>query len=159
MIVILDASTLVNLANGEVLSIILSIPGIRFQVSQVVKGESKSVAAAVDAAISTKMLSLVDDLKISANEFSEAKKQMNLDDGETECILAARALDCTIACDDRAARTIICSSFGTSRLTGSIGLLRLAINVGLLSSEAAFAAYALMRERGGYLPNLAKADF
>lgn len=159
MISVLDASTLINLANGEVLGVVLGIPGIQFQVSQVVKGESKSVAAAVDAAISADMLSLIDDSLISAKDFSEAKLQMNLDDGETECILAARALGCTIACDDRAARSIIRSSLGPARLTGSIGLLRLAIKSNLLTAEAAFDAYILMRERGGYLPTMAMSDF
>ncbi|KVK74284.1 hypothetical protein WS90_31250 [Burkholderia cepacia] len=51
MIIILDASTLINLANGGVLNVVLSLPGVRFLVSRVVRGESKSVVSAVDAVI------------------------------------------------------------------------------------------------------------
>lgn len=51
MIVILDASTLINLVNGEVLAAILSIPGAAFQMSAAVRTESKSIAEAIDAAV------------------------------------------------------------------------------------------------------------
>lgn len=159
MIIVLDASTLINLANGKVLASILGLPGIEFLVSQVVRSESKSVAAAVDIAIATKKLGLVDDQLISAKAFAEAKAQMNLDSGETECILAAKALGCAIACDDRAARAVISTTLGPGSLTGSIGLLKMAVKGSLLTGEAAFDAYQLMREQGGFLPALSPSDF
>ena len=159
MIVILDASTLINLVNGEVLAEILSIPGATFQMSVAVRTESKSIAAAIDAAVAEGRLGLVDDSLISASAFREAKRLMQLGDGETECILAAASMCCAIGCDDRAARKRAKQMLGAGKVMGSIGLLRMAIDVGLLSSEAAFASYGLMLARGGYLPQRALSDF
>lgn len=151
MIVILDASTLINLVNGEVLAEILSIPGAAFQMSAAVRTESKSIAE--------ERLGLVDDSLISVSAFREAKRLMQLGDGETECILAAASMGCAFGCDDQAARKRAKQRLGTGNLIGSIGLLRMTINAGLLSSEAAFASYGLMLARGGYLPQLAPSDF
>ena len=151
MIVIFDASTLINLVNGEVLAEILSIPGAAFQMSAAVRTESKSIAE--------ERLGLVDDSLISVSAFREAKRLMQLGDGETECILAAASMGCAFGCDDQAARKRAKQRLGAGNLIGSIGLLRMTINAGLLSSEAAFASYGLMLARGGYLPQLAPSDF
>lgn len=69
MIVILDASTLINLVNGEVLAEILNIPGAAFQMSAAVRSESKSIALAIDAAVASGSLGLVDDSLISVTAF------------------------------------------------------------------------------------------
>lgn len=159
MIIVLDASTLINLANGEVLSSILRLPGVTFQVSAVVRGESKTIAKAIDAAVLAGRLTLVDDSLITVSAFAAAKTRMNLDDGETECILAAEALGHAVACDDRAARRWIAELLGEARLSGSIGLMRLAVIARLLDQKSAFEAYRLMRVRGGFLPELTQGDF
>ncbi len=143
MIRILDASTLLNLANGEVLSKVLRLPGTSFQVSGVEAGR----------------LALVDDKLISVSRFLRAKAEWQLDNGETECILAAAEVGCSVACDDKAARKVIARVLGESRVTGSIGLLREAVQAGLLTQAEAFAAYQLMRQRGGFLPAVAQAEF
>ncbi|MCR5883734.1 hypothetical protein LRS03_13050 [Rhizobacter sp. J219] len=158
MIHILDASTLLNLANGEVLSKILRVPGLQFQVSAVVRDESRTVALAIDSAVAAGGLALVDDKLIGVAQFLRAKAEWQLDNGETECILAAITLGCAVACDDKAARRVIAQVLGEARLTGSIGLLRQAVRAGLLTKIDAFAAYQLMRERGGFLPEIAEAD-
>jgi len=54
---------------------------------------------------------------------------------------------------------VIARVLGESRLTGSIGLLREAVKAGLLTQAEAFAAYRLMRERGGFLPAVGEAEF
>ena len=158
MIVILDASTLINLVNGEVLATILNIPGATFQMSAAVRSESRSIAKAIDAAVAEGRLGLVDDSLISASAFREAKRLMQLGDGETECILAAVSMHCVIGCDDRAARKRAKQRLDAGKVIGSIGLLRMAINAGLMSPEAAFASYASMVARGGYLPHLEPLD-
>ena len=155
---ILDASTLLNLANGEVLSKILRLPGVTFQVSAVVRDESRTIAQAIDAAVAVERLALVDDRLIGVAQFLRAKAEWQLDNGETECILAAAAVGCSVACDDKAARKVISKTLGEKRLTGSIGLLREAVKAGLLTRPEAFAAYRLMRERGGFLPEITEAD-
>ncbi len=159
MIVVLDASTLINLVNGEVLGKVLRIPTVHYLVSGVVRGESKSISAAIDVAVESGLLGLVDDELITIAEFRKAKREMKLDDGETECILAAKALGCAIGCDDGAARACAERTLGPGMLTGSIGLLRKAIEAGLMSYEEAFASFSLMKTRGGYLPELGLDDF
>lgn len=159
MIIVVDASTLINLANGEVLAIVLGLSNVEFHVSSVVRRESRTVADAIDGAVATKRLTLVDDTLVSAAEFEATKLQFNLDDGETECIVAARVLDATVACDDAAARRAIREVLGKTRLSGSAHLLRSAVSSGLLATAGAIEAYALMRARGGYLPILAANYF
>ena len=159
MIVVVDACTLINLANGEVLSKLLQLPDLTFQVSAVVRGESKTISAAIDVAVSSGRLQIVDDSLISVSDFRRAKSEMGLDDGETECVLAAKALGCFVACDDGAARKVISGKLGEERLSGSIGLLRRAVSEGMIDSRQAFTAYKLMRERGGFLPDLSPNYF
>lgn len=159
MIIILDASTLINLANGGVLSVVLSLPDVRFLVSSIVRGESKSVVSAVDAVIADGVLGLVDDDLISIRSFRAAKVRFGLGAGETECILAAEQMGCVLACDDLAARSAAKKTLGADRVRGSIGLLRMAVEVQMLNREAAYLAYRLMRNRGGYLPELSADDF
>lgn len=156
---ILDASTLINLVNGEVLRVVASLPGHQFQVSAVVRGESKTVAQALEAAVEVGALSWVDDSMITAAQFAKAKAEWQLDDGETECILAAEAIGCSVASDDLAARKIVLARMGEARLSGSIGLLRLAVVAGSLTPAQAYDAYRLMVARGGFLPELAPSAF
>jgi predicted nucleic acid-binding protein len=158
VIVVLDASTLINLANGEVLAKILSLPGRAFQVSTVVLQESRTVAHAIRAAVKRGDIAWVNDNAIDAYDFERALEEWKLGPGETECILAAKALGCSVACDDGAARRVIGSEIGQSRMTGTVGLLREAVAVGLLTPEAAFEAYGQMKRLGGYLPPLAVGD-
>ncbi len=153
MIVILDASTLINLVNGGVLRDVLGLDDFDFLVSNMVRDEASSVAAAIDHVVASGMLGLVDDGAISAELFRQAKAQMRLGDGETECILAAEVTGCCIACDDRLARRAAKCRLGSSEcITGSIGLLRALCAAEKASPEQAFSAYTLMIERGGYLP-------
>lgn len=159
MIVVLDASTLINLVNGEVLGAALSLPGREFQVSAVVRSESKTVAEALEAAVDSGALGWVDDSLITATQFAQAKSDWQLDDGETECILAAEAMGCSVASDDLAARKVVATRLGAGKLLGSIGLLRLAIESDLLDPDQAFAAYRLMVARGGFLPDFERAAF
>lgn len=158
MIHILDASTLLNLANGEVLSKVLRLPGTKFQVSAVVRDESRTIAQAIDIAVAAGGLALVDDKLIGVAQFLRAKADWQLDNGETECILAAVSVGCSVACDDKAARRVVARVLGKDRLTGSIGLLRQAVKAKLLTQAEAFASYRLMRDRGGFLPEIAETD-
>jgi predicted nucleic acid-binding protein len=157
--VVLDASTLINLANGEVFAKIVSLPGRSFQVSPTVLKESLTVAKAIRAAVKRGDIALVDDGAIDASEFERALEEWGLGSGETECILAARVLACSVACDDGAARRIIERELGSARLTGSVGLLRDAVSAGLLTAQDAYDAFLRMKQLGGYLPTLALSDF
>jgi predicted nucleic acid-binding protein len=159
VIVVLDASTLINLDNGDALAQVLSIPDRSFRVSSEVLRESRTVAAAIKAAVEARQIALVDDSAIDADDYEAAIAAWQLGPGETECILAARSLGCSVACDDGAARKVIRREIGAGRLTGTVGLLRDAITAGLMTTEAAFESYQEMKRRGGFLPDLKLADF
>jgi predicted nucleic acid-binding protein len=159
VIVVLDASTLINLANGEVFAKVISLPARSFRVSAAVKNESRTVARAIAVAVKCGDIEWVDDTAIDLHDFQAALDTWGLGAGETECILAAKLLGCSVACDDGEARKIIQRELGVAKLTGSMGLLREAVAAGLLTSEEAFSSYELMRARGGYLPKLAAGDF
>jgi predicted nucleic acid-binding protein len=159
VILVVDASTLINLANGGVLGTILSLPNIEFYVSTVVRQESKTIAQEIDQAVAAHQLALVDDSLISLAAFTEAKNRYDLDDGETECLIAAQTMGASVACDDFAGRNAVRNELGVARLKGSIGLLRLAVAEGLMTSAEAFSVFTLMRKWGGYLPSLQAADF
>jgi len=159
VIVVLDASTLINLDNGDALAQVLSIPDRSFHVSTEVLRESRTVAAAIKAAVEARKIALVDDNAIDANDYADAIAAWQLGPGETECILAARSLGCSVACDDGAARKVIRREIGAGRLTGTVGLLRDAIAAGLMTAEAAFESYQEMKCRGGFLPDLTLTDF
>jgi predicted nucleic acid-binding protein len=159
VIVVLDASTLINLDNGDVFDIVLSLPGHRFQISAEVLRESQTVAKAIKEAVRRGLVELVDDSVIDAQDFEDALADWELGPGETECILAAKSLGCTVACDDGAARKVIEREIGVSRMTGTVGLLREVIAARLTTSEAAFQAYQQMKGRGGFLPHLTLGHF
>lgn len=159
MIVILDASTLINLANGEVFRAVISLPSRSFLVNEIVLQESRTVARAIQAAIKRGHIAWVDSNLIDVEEYQEALRLWCLGPGETECFLAARVLGCLVACDDGAACKVIRKNVPAIGLTGSIGLLREAMAEGILSAEQAYNSYQLMRTRGGYLPSLRLSDF
>lgn len=159
MIVVLDASTLINLDNGNILVEVLSLPGKKFQISPEVRRESRTVASAIKAAVERGDIDWVDDTAIDAEEYAHALAVWELGPGETECILAAKALGCSVACDDGAARKVIEREIGAHRMTGTIGLLREAVFAELITVEEASKAYRQMKRLGGFLPELSLTDF
>lgn len=159
MIIILDASTLINLVNGGVLSHAFRLPGVRFLISEMVVDEARTIAGVVNEAVAAGLLELVDGDMITMSAFTRAKNEMNLGDGETECILAAELVPSDFACDDWTARTFARNRLGHSRVTGSIGLLQQAVKASILLPEDASAAYKLMIACGGYLPRLEDDHF
>lgn len=159
MIVVLDASTLINLDNGDVLVKVLSLPHRTFQISPEVQRESRTVARSINGAVERGDLNWVDDTAIDAKEYEDALNVWKLGAGETECILAAKALGCSVACDDRAARKVIEREIGVLRMTGTVGLLRQAVATELVTAGEAFEAYQQMRRRGGFLPKQSLANF
>lgn len=159
MIIIIDASTLINLVNGEVLLRIFHLPTTRLLISGMVIEESKTIASVVKGATAAGFLNLVDGDLISMSDFTKAKAELNLGDGETECILAAALIPCHFACDDRAARKSAKKKLDPATVTGSIGLLQMAVKAGLLTPVEAIASYAKMIDHGGYLPSLPPDHF
>jgi predicted nucleic acid-binding protein len=159
VIVILDASTLINLDYGEVLSDVLSLPNRDFKISETVLQESRTVVRAIQAAIRRGDIEWVDASVVDADDYKNAILEWGLGAGETECILAAQALVCTVACDDKAARKVLKRKLPSISLTGSIGLLRDIVVEGAKTVSYAYAAYQSMRAHGGYLPEYSFEGF
>jgi predicted nucleic acid-binding protein len=159
VIIVLDACTLINLANGGVLGIVLGLKEAIFFIGPSVLRESSSVEKAMAHALQDKLLFLIDENKLSVSAFAALKHEYGLGDGETECLLAACTFGYLIACDDNAARKAATARLGVGQLTGSIGLLKLCIRQGALTPKQAFNAYELMKSRGGFLPRQLLKDF
>jgi len=157
--IIVDASTLINLANGECLLDVLRLPSQIFLISPIVRDESKTAAELVDSLVATGEIYLIDEAIIEAAEFALAKVAWRLDDGETECIIAAKKLGLLIATDDGLARERARMELGSTAVTGSIGLIKRAITAGIFDADFGYKAFKKMRAEGGFLPGLRRCDF
>jgi predicted nucleic acid-binding protein len=155
---IFDASAILNLAHGEVLSTILQIPSLIAHMGPQVRRECGRIAPRLDALIDAGQLILLDDSDLPATSFLELLNHYGLGAGETECLAFAKLGDHIVCCDDRRARLMISGELGQNRVVGSLGLLVRAMHCHLVTSEAAFGAYEKMRRRGGFLPEISIDD-
>lgn len=153
-----DACALFNLHNGGVLEIALSLADCPFLLGKAVYGEARSIAEELDRLIALEKLTWVDDAAIPASEFLRLKEELDLGDGETECLAAALHLDCKLVFDDMAARRAGFELIGEARVTGSIGVLRACVSAGSLARDGAYEAYGLMKALGGFLPDMSIDD-
>lgn len=151
---VIDSCALLNLSNGQILKKVLSLPDKEFVVGSQVRDEVPTMAAELDCHIHAGAVTPFDDDLISADHFLAKKDEWRLGGGETECLIVAQIVDGVLVCDDLAARTVASALIGPARVTGSIGLLRQCVALGLLSKKDAYCAYENMKERGGFLPTL-----
>lgn len=150
MTVIFDACSLINLTNGQVLPPVLRLGS--YVVGPIVSTEID--LQQVEKAVCDGQISRLDDSHVSADQFLSLVEEHHLGDGESECIAAAIHLGYTVCTDDGKARTVAAKLLGSSRLTGSLGLLRNAVLGGFLPRETADVAYRKMLVAGGFLPQL-----
>jgi predicted nucleic acid-binding protein len=59
-----------------------------------------------------------------------------------------------VCTDDRRARQVTEKWLGSGRLTGTLGLLKRCVSMGLLNAADAFAAYNQMVDMGAFLPEI-----
>lgn len=159
MKIIIDASTLLNLANGGVLLSALALPNREFLVSAEVRRESRTIAREIDRLAANGALKFVDATTIDADTIENSMLAWDLGAGECECILAAHRNGAAVACDDNKARNRILLELGADRQTGSIGILKTLVEAGILTSTQASDAYHLMKNAGGFLPALPENHF
>lgn len=156
MNVILDACSIINLHNGGVLRSVCSIPKIHVQVGPIVGGEcSEDCALAIASLHTDGDLEYLEDNELEIEDFLLFVDENRLGDGESECILLAN-LDgqSAICCDDRRGRLKAVELLGEERVLGSIRLVKIAVDNGLMEPAEAFAAYEQMRKLGGFLPTI-----
>jgi predicted nucleic acid-binding protein len=153
-----DACALFNLHNGGVLETAVSLNDCPFLLGKAVYGEARSIAEELDRLLVLEKLTWLDDAAIPASEFFRLKEELDLGDGETECLAAALHLECKLVFDDMAARRAGFELIGEGRVTGSIGLLRACVSAGSLDRVGAYEAYGLMKTLGGFLPDMSIHD-
>jgi predicted nucleic acid-binding protein len=156
---VVDASSLINLTKAGALAVVLGLEGFTFSIGPLVENECGPDDPEVSAAIVDGSIARLDDDALSANAFTNLLELYDLGDGETECLAFADSdVQFVICTDDGAARTAAASRFGVDRVVGSLFLLRECVRKRLLTSEQARALYKVMRDMGGFLPDLA-ADY
>lgn len=157
---IVDASTLINLDNGDALTLATALPGYEFWIAPLALGECNSgCAARIMALVDQGRLHLLDESQLDADRFLELKAEHDLGDGETECLLVAELLEYSVCADDRKARNVAKGLFGDDRVLGSARLMRLLAEEELVDCKRANELFDLMKAAGGYLPNLEHAFF
>lgn len=156
---IFDASALINLSNGGILDVILRIPNFVPRLGPQVLTECTTISDQLGRLIAEGRLTLIDDTEVPADQYLLLMERYALGAGETECLAFASSGDDVVCCDDRRARAMTSAEIGDVRVTGSIGLLGLAIHHELITAEDAFSAYELMRRRGAFLPELNAREF
>lgn len=85
--------------------------------------------------------------------FHETKARLRLGDGETEALVIAVSRGWTVATDDGPARKKFAAHNPATLVTGTVGLLRTLVQVRAVARKEAMQLLALMRKRGGRLPD------
>jgi predicted nucleic acid-binding protein len=156
MDVVLDACSLINLINGDVLGKILRIPGFTYLIGIIVNEECCEIEnqkIIIEDFVRAGLLKIHDkDVELSA--FVALKTKYQLGDGETESIALITENGHSISSDDAKARSSALYEVGTSRVIGSLFLLRQAVRDKLMSCDDAKTAFLLMKVKGGFLPNI-----
>jgi len=152
--IILDASSVINLAAGRVLQKILAAPECAFSVGAVVHSELGNLRDTIDQLTQNGLICRMSGIDVSAAELRQKQLQHGIGPGEAECIIQAGRRPLIVCTDDRRARKIAEKVLGRTLVTGSIGLLKDAVQVGALTESEAWNAYTTMKAAGAFLPTL-----
>jgi predicted nucleic acid-binding protein len=152
---ILDASSIINLDNGQALELVAHLQNHVLWVSPLVVGECQPTCAAELLRLELAgLFRFVGPDEISADLFLELLEVHGLGDGETECLALCLGGSHVLCCDDSKARQVAISLFGRARVVGSLRLLKWCVADSLAPPEAAFAMYQNMKSAGGFLPEI-----
>lgn len=150
LIVVTDASVLINLVHADMVGILARDPDHEFALSDSVHDEIKSPEqrTVVDAAISAGNLRLV---RLEGHDGLEdyASLRGQMGPGEASCLALARLnSDWLVASDERGAfRRIALTRIGPTRLLTTPGIMLHLIKCDVISVDAADAALALLAKR------------
>jgi predicted nucleic acid-binding protein len=153
--ILLDASSVIDLINGQILGVILELPDHEFVIGPQALGECSKRHPEIDQAIADGRILLAADEQIPAQRFIELLSELELGFGETECmVLSEFCEEYVICCDDKRARAVGTTKFGSGRVTGTIALIRKCVSAGLLTKLSARQTVEMMKVMGGYLPEI-----
>lgn len=156
MHVILDASSIINLINGDMLQRTATIPAMSFYVgdglleTEILNDFQKIM---LDTLIADGKIGLLE-TSISLSEYVKLKDKYDLGSGETECIALCRSYRYIICSDDKKARKAASAELGESNVIGSLFILKEAVKHEIVTCNAAKESFALMKHKGGFLPNI-----
>lgn len=161
MNVIMDACSVINLHNAGLLSTVCAIEGITVQIGPIAGGEcSEDCALELATLHDDDDLVYLSDTELDSEVFLEFVNANKLGDGEAECILlASEDANAVVCCDDMRGRKKAIDLLGEERLMGSIRLLKIAVESGVIAPHEAFAGYERMRVAGGFLPDIDQEYF
>jgi len=152
---ITDASSIINLANAAALDTVTALPNVVICVSPLVAGECGPTCAAELLAFQEQgKIRFIDPDEVSSERFLALLDEHELGEGETECLALLLDGDYVFCCDDGKARRIGTALTNEGQVVGSIRLLKWAVEAGLCTAEAAFDYYQLMKDAGGFLPDV-----
>ncbi len=133
---IADASVLLNYIGLGRLDLLTSLPQRHILITAEVNTEIKRDRAALEAALDSGAIELVQHL-LGDDAALFARLTQRLSVADASCIVAARALDADLAVDDRRCRMSAAELMPDERLLGTEALLAEAIRAGGLTLEAA----------------------
>jgi predicted nucleic acid-binding protein len=156
MNVVLDACTIINLINGEVLQKVSQLPGYVLYVGdnlleQEILDQAQKLY--IELLVSSNQI-IVLQSNISLAEFISLKSKYDLGDGETECLALCKNNNYAIASDDLKARKCSAKELTEQNVIGSLFLMRESVRNHLLSCEDAKTAFSMIMSKGGHLPKV-----
>lgn len=156
---VLDACTIISLVRCKGLEFALGGPSL-YVVSPSTFDECdpEAQAALTKLATSGPVLLLDDDL-VPVGRPLEIASAFRLGDGEAESLAVSEVFGFHLATDDRRARRMGQVLLEPGRVTGSLGLLRCAVQRGELDATMAWDLYLKMVSTGSFLPAIAGTYF
>lgn len=154
---ILDACSIIILANSQIFETIIQLPTRKWVVGKIVFDEcndNENSVNELEEAIANGQIRLLDGSDVDAVLYLDLLDKYNLGDGETECITYALTNGFYVLTDDGKARQAVENEIGSRKVTGSLGLLKEAVDSNLITSAEAEIAYINMKDKGAFLPNL-----
>jgi predicted nucleic acid-binding protein len=156
----MDTSVLVNCSNGSVLGIVVQLPNRTFIIPPAVVTEfSLGDLTALQDALAAGRATILNESDVPGALYLKLLDEWSLGEGESECIAYASHADVHFSSDDGLARRRAAELLGADRISGSLRLLKEAVEQSLLTKDDAFAAYERMRAAGGFLPAISREFF
>lgn len=149
----MDTSVLVNCSNGSVLAIVFQLPNRSFIIPPAVVTEfSLGDLTALQQALAAGRATILNESDVPGALYLRLLDEWGLGEGETECVAYASHANIDVSSDDGLARRRASELLGVERVSGTLRLLKEAVEQSLLTKDNAFAAYQRMRDAGGFLP-------
>lgn len=134
--IVLDATVLINFLQVEKAEQLLSLPGHRFLITNIARGE---VSRPAQAAVLRRTLldGRLEEVEVSATAVNYGELRERLDDGEASALAFALERGCAVALDDAAAKKLARRRFPSLKVVDTADLVVRMIHAGLLSIEDA----------------------